>query len=801
MNFLATSKPRFPMRIAFCVFLIASATLLVELLVTRLSSVLFFYHFSFFSISLVMSGLVYGGIIAARWNAGADSEMVFRGRISVCASVFAVGIAVPLFIVVTWMPLGVKPPSVASVTIYSLLFLPGLTAAGTFLALVFSQKRRWINLLYAWDLAGASLACLGTIWALRTLQGPPSFLVPAFMAAASAVILASGPRSRTLGSAVVVGVIALGVLNLASAGKLLRLRQGDNPQTRPIFERWNEHSRVVAFDLNDVMRYFVIDRTAGTLMFRIPPRADGGPIPIDPGWDRGSQYAAYHLGRTVHKSAIIGVGGGSDLLPALRSGAKRVDGYELNRIFVDLLERDFKQFNAITSRPEVHLLHTEARVGIARSGRHYDVIQASMIDTWAATASGGFVLSENGLYTREAWRTFLSHLSGQGVLTLTRWHIPEAPAETLRLVSLAATALEDAGIANGEKHVILVRSNRNDAPVLGANELRSTATILVSKAPFTVEEITRLRAFCDREDSEFLFAPGFAGSNPLFRALLSPATRSKAVRANRFDISAPTDEKPFFFLQIRPSDLITLFRSDFGPVTEITFNGVRILLILCLSALFFVLIITGLVIRMSPGVDLSPEKLRYYRWMIVYFLGIGSGYMLIQLGLHQRLIIIVGHPTLALSIVLFSMLLGTSLGAALSFRLIPSERSSRAGAVILIMLAFLIPLQKFAAYLEGIESDVVRFGLIGLCVASVGCALGLAFPLGVRNIAVAGDRAVQPAWAINGAASIGASALSALLGVSFGTTGVLVAGALAYAVATIAAGFAERSIGRYQGPA
>src|SRR5262249_29988416 len=161
------------------------------------------------------------------------------------------------------------------------------------------------------------------------------------------------------------------------------------------------------------------------------------------------------------------------------------------------------------------LIHDEARVGIAHSGQRYDVIQASLIDTWAATASGGFVLSENAIYTREGWRVFLEHLSDTGIVTMTRWYIADAPAETHRLVALAAASLEDIGLRDASSHIVLLRSDRNDEPMaFGRRKIRSICTILVSKAPFSAEEVQRLRDYADQTGGEVMVAPDVQPTNP-----------------------------------------------------------------------------------------------------------------------------------------------------------------------------------------------------------------------------------------------------------------------------------------------
>src|SRR4029077_17820569 len=153
-----------------------------------------------------------------------------------------------------------------------------------------------------------------------------------------------------------------------------------------------------------------------------------------------------------------------DLLAPLALGAQRVVGFELNRIFVDLLSRQSVDFNALARRPEVTLVNAEARSALRHDSRSFDVVQASLIDTWAATAGGGFVLSENGLYTLDGWRVLLARLTPSGILTMTRWYLPHAPAETYRLVALAATALADMGIPEARSHIFLGAASPPDAP-------------------------------------------------------------------------------------------------------------------------------------------------------------------------------------------------------------------------------------------------------------------------------------------------------------------------------------------------
>lgn len=753
--------------------------LLFEIAITRLFSILFYHHFSFFAISLVMSGLVIGGLVAARWDAAGLPDATFATRLGVLSGLYSVLTIVAVLVLVGTVDLDVRSElSLGRVTAYAMLFLPGLIAAGAFLALAFARNQHWIGSLYAADLVAAALACLAAVFVLRVMAGPAVMLVVAGLAAVAMVSTAPTVRVRWVGLGLLMMCGVWVTATAGTGGALLRLRTKD---ATPFLERWNEHSYVRVF-AEPERHNIVIDRGAATGLRHLP-----APPVVDASWKGDPQHAVYRLGRTFERVAIIGVGGGRDLFPPLHHGAKHVDGYDVNRTMIDFLERDFRDYNSVAARPEVRLVHDEARHGIAHSGHRYDVIQASLIDTWAATASGGFVLSENSLYTREGWRIFLDHLTPTGVLTMTRWHLPNAPAETDRLVALAATALEDAGIRDVAAHVVLLQAYKSDGELFGWSEFGALGTILVSKSPFTAEEVQRIAADAATSGGGVIVAPGHPAARPLLQKLLVPATRAAAIAESPFNIAPPTDVQPYFFLQVRPADLVNLRRQRFGGVTEITFNGVRVLMVLGATSLALVTLVIVLTMTTLPGAVASAAARRTYRWMTLYFLGIGLGYILVQLSLLQRLMIVLGRPTLALSVVLCSMLLGTGCGAALAARLFPGGDARRALASVVIGLVVLRLGFSAVPALSQLPSIAGQLMVVAAILFTTGFLLGSAFPLGVGVVAPTGEWAVQKMWAINGAASIAASVLAAVIGLVWGSGAVLTAGIVAYVLALVAA--------------
>jgi hypothetical protein len=763
---------------------VAASTLLLEITLTRLFSVLLLNHFSFFAVGLAMSGLAFGGLWMSRWRIDLATDRAYAARLAalalLCSVASLAGLAVLLIPLEGASPLFHLPAM--------MVFIIAFTAAGAFLAAAFARCPLSISALYACDLLAAAAACIGSIVLLRRVEGPAVLIVPALLFGIASVVMDPTRIGKAAG---VLLVIVLGGFVCVASWRnepLLRFRGATRPGAI-VFERWNEYSRVQGLMTATAPQsvWFVIDRTAATQMYRIKPTNSDSASHSEPWWDRTFQALAYHTGRPLNRVAVIGVGGGIDLLPPLKAEVPEIFGFELNQIFIDLLRRDFSGFNSVARRPEVTLVHSEARTALEHERRRFDLIQASLTDTWAATAAGGFVLAENGLYTLEGWRLLLDRLTPGGILTMTRWYIPSAPAEMQRLVALASAAVEATGVPDPGRHIVLAvtASEADHDPALGPIHL---ATILVSKAPFTSAELERLRAAPVAGPVRFLIDPTRTPDDTVLSALLAPDGRAKAIAASPFDITPPTDLRPYFFLQVRPSSLPLLLSQRYrGPGTEVTFNGVRVLLVMVAWTSLLALGMLWAGIRTTSGSAASGATAG-----TGYFLGIGLGYMLVQLGLHQRLTLLLGQPTYALSIVLFSLLLGTGVGAAIATRLAPAGYEARAWCLLLATVAAAALFLPGVEHINALEASGARHLVLVALLMLLGATLGTAFPIGVRMVAPHGPDVVQRMWAVNGAASIAGSALAALIGLAAGSQAVIFAGLVCYGLA-VACGWLGRS--------
>jgi hypothetical protein len=762
----------------------AAAVLLTEIALTRLFSVLLYYHYSFLAVAIALFGLAAGGLSVSRESAaGLRVAVTAQLRLQLRRAAVAL-VGVTLF-------LRLAAPASEAITLalgLAVLSAVPLFLLGKTLALSMALGRNQIHRLYAVDLVASATAALIAIPLLAMVQGPLVLAVPALLALALDVIIAP-PGHRIVPGTLTILLAAVLAFAASQPGPLLTLSDpwpGDY-----VLERWNAHSRVRVSDWNPSQRMLVIDKAAASLIPRVDVSSDHIPqtsmslVYRDP---------SYVLGRSSRRVAIIGVGGGPDLVPALNGGATTIDGFELNGRIIELLTGEFRNYNAAAQRPEVHLIHDEARHALEHSRSQYDVIRANLIDTWAATAAGGFVLAENGIYTVEAWRLFLRRLTPSGVLVITRWYLPAAPAEAQRLTALGAEALEAEGIRPAAQHLVALTAPTNLQDPLAGGGVQ-TITTIVSHQPFSDAEIASLEQFARRGRGNLLLAPGRTaeGLAASWQPLLSAETRDGFIKNSSWDIEPPTDQRPFFFLQIRPADVFRFWEAKFGDISTITVNGVRVLLAAAALAIVAALLLTILTNR-----GLKPDSIRLPvggRW---YFALLGLAYLTVQLALLQRLSLIIGHPTTTLALVIATMLMGTGVGSALAGHPRLRWMSSFVLSIPVILLIALIIAFPHVGALSQLPSLTVSAVGAGSITGLTGIALGVAFPTGIRIFARS-DTAVAEAWALNGAFSVVGSVLAAIVGLMFGSRYLLGLAVPLYALAWLLVTLESKAIGSAAG--
>jgi len=778
---------------------VSAALLMTELALTRIFSVTMYYHFAFLAISIALFGLSASGVAVylvrarlARMDAGV---LLSRAALThALATLIALACLVRIRVGLNYSPenLGLM------LAIYALAALPFFTG-GSVMSIAFARMTDRINVLYAADLIGAASGCLVLIPLLNWLGAPGVVMTAAGLSTAAAVAFAPAlrrPRFATL--ALVLIAVAVSA-QLAGAAPFDVLDTKGHVGDRVLFSKWNSFSRVAVYDrphgdwsLSPTFTgprapslFMDIDSAASTPILKGSGRVE------DAAYLRYELTAfAYHLVERAHGSPdeapgaksgftalVIGPGGGRDLLSALVFGAARVDGVEINPIIArDVMLDRFREYSGgVYANPRVSIYVDDGRNFVRRSSSRYDVIQASLVDTWAATAAGAYTLTENSLYTREAFGEYIDHLSDGGLLTITRWVF-----DGLRLVSLAQDACAERGL-DASTRLAIVRYDR-------------VATFLLKKQPFTTAEVEKLRDISAQLGFEVLYAPGLppvhAADDPVemqrtgtsaadYRRLILASDRQQFLASYPLDESSTTDDRPFFFHTTRLRDQMQV---AFGR-SMLFGNGLSALMtLMAISALLVILFVIG------PLVIGGERPGAGWGGWLAYFGALGAGFMLLEVALLQRFVLLLGHPVYSLTVTLFSLLLGTGFGSLLSRRIAPArvrDVTVRALAgIALVALAAALGLARLVDI--GIPWPLpMRVAFAVTLIAPVGILLGMPLPGGMRLLAANRADIIPWGWGINGAFSVVGATLAVFIAMNWGFSVTLLSAAAVYTLAAM----------------
>ena len=793
------SKPVLTHASTYCgLFLLALATLLLEILITRMTSVIAWYHLAFFVISLAMLGLTAGALVVflrPGWftpgsvtTRMAQASLGFALATPLCT---AVALALPLTPVVDFMG------SVALFASGTVLALP-FAFAGIALTIALTCAGLPPGKAYGVDLLGAATGCALVIPALALLDAPSAALIAAAVGA-----LAAGCFARAAGGKVRTPLlVALGCIGIAltnASARVPPLRpawvKGEREQPNNFLSiHWNSHSRVTVEPLEGApvlwgvgentplevlapieQRTIEIDGAAGTVM------ACMGAGPEAHGYLAWDLTALVHALRPRGRTAVIGVGGGHDVLAAARRGPEPIVGIELNGAIVDLHRSEMADFSGLAALPYVELVHDEARSYLARDRRRYGAIVMSLIDTWASTGTGAYNLSENGLYTMEAWRTFLGRLTPDGILAVSRWYYESNPGETARMLALSLATLWWSGIEAPQRHVVVLQN-------------RLVATLLLSRRPFPEEELRAIRDQASERGFHVRVAPGEVPSEPLLAAIVAQPSREALgawADSQRLDLSPPTDARPFFFNMLRPRDWLTdaeeidhLDLPFLGNLQATASLGYAICVALLLALLTLV---APLLARVA---DLRSYPRRDVAAALAYFALIGVGFMFVEIGLLSRLNVFLGHPTLALAVLLAGLIVFAGCGSLLSSRVPIDRRAVRFFPLVPALFVLLAngasgPVMHAFAAASTPMRVIVSVGVIAFPALS----MGVCFPLGLRLVErlaeARGEGTVGLGlgpwlWATNGAFGVVASGLALASSMAWGVPTTLALGGACY---------------------
>jgi hypothetical protein len=728
---------------------------MLEVILTRIFSVKLYYHYAFMVISLALLGSgasgVYVYLFPKFFTRDSLKQQLFWG-----SWLFAVSIPLVLLLILQLdfqLHFTLKQLS-RILLLYAVPAIP-FFLAGMCISLAMTHLAQDVSRLYCFDLAGAACGCLLVIPLLSQLGGPQAMLSISVLASLACWLFPVKNQRNWSWFPLFVLIPVLITLIGFSNHSLLSIKyvKGRN-EGEPLFSKWNSFSRitVVQVSRDPENTWIIIDGDAGTLL----PHFDGSLLRWSFLKTKVSSLA-YQL-KSSAQILIIGPGGGIDVLTALVFGNRDITGVEINPITVnDVMRGHFRHFTGhLYLRPEVRIHVEEGRSFIRNTEAQYDIIQATLVDTWAATAAGAFTLTENNLYTVEAFKDYFAKLKPDGILTFTRWNT-EPPEQDLRLVSLTLAAMRELGISHPERAMMVIREGRQGEAV--------ESTFLFKKSGFTDEEIQKVETVSHANSFYLLYTPLTRPDNP-FTQLITAVDPQRFYEQYRYDVSPSRDNSPFFFHTVRFRQLWeSLFFSWESKKTNV---GILVLFLVFLAAAALVLFLILVPLYwFKRGVLKRGQDLR----SLSYFVCIGLGFILVEMTLVQKFILFLGQPVYALSIVLFSILLFGGMGSLFSARL-ASNSLSKSMRKVCLLVAFFV-----AAYLFALPYFLYRF--VGLSIVAkavlvfaflmpLSFIMGVPLPLGIKRLSQSSVRLIPWAWAMNGSASVLGSILTILVAVNLG---------------------------------
>ena len=771
-------------RIFLGIFVLCMSLLLFELSLIRIYSAILFYHFAFMAISVAMLGLAAAGLTVHLYPHRFTVENIPKWGFC-WGAVYAVAIYAALWIVFR-IPVNAysSPDQIAGklIIVYLLSAVP-FYFAGLVISGLFSSLPQRAGGLYAWDLVGAGLGALAIIPLMNLIGGESA----AFFIAALGFVAAALFAGRTWKVAAMLSALALilGLTNPIGGWLEIKYSKGQPIQNLDArYNRWNSFSRIMVIP-------FKIGTDAAPQTWGPSPKYtyllpkmrhmsimidDGAATPVVPfdGVDLEKiNYLKYDLTSLGHRlrgdgtTLVIGSGGGRDVLTGLMCGAKHIDAVDINPLIFEAMNKPLAEFSGnLFKHPKVNAVVAEGRSYARNHPNSYDLVQVAMIDTWAATTAGAYSLSENNLYTVEAFQDYIHALKPGGIISFTRFFF-RPPRQALRLVSLFLEAAEREGIISPDKCILV-----------GMHE--SLATLLFKTTPFTQSEIARFNADLDDMGFNLVYAPDNR-PDPYFRQLVTMPDRRVFYEKYEYDVSPPTDDKPFFFNMLKMKNFLRVFEDQEGQLWNYyaTYTLV-ILLIISIAATIIVLILPtsfkNAVIDRFPGRFL----------LLAYFIGIGLSYIMIEVTLLQRFVLLLEHPAYAASGVVAGMLISSGLGSMVWGRTNPDQRRRLfllSFIVIVIGLLFHVLLGNMVIHKTIHLPIVVKVLVAVVLIAPLGWAMGIPLPAGITTAGTRSAGTVAWCWALNGAASVVASAMAVAIAMTDGFSTVLSVSLICYVMA------------------
>jgi len=788
-------KPR--MEIFLGIFLICFSTLFLELTLSRIFSVTMWYHFAFMAISLALFGMSCSGIVVYIFKDHLLNKKVER-LLATSSLLFPVILLIS-FIIYINIPFTFEEFTEKSflmlLLIYLLISIP-FFISGLIVSLTFAVHFKHISKLYFSDLLGASFGCILLIPILSYISAPNAIIFAAFLGSIASMFFCFVAANRRL-FFLSIGLTAFSLCFLLYgifANPLKIKYTKAYKEYGYIYEKWNPLARITIYpsypteeESNKPFGWGLSRKFNGFKpkeMWIEQDASAGTPIIEFDGDLEKVNFLSYDVTSLAYylkkdsKVLIIGPGGGRDVLTALLFGSKKIKGIEINPDIIDVVKNRYADFTGhLYSRKEVEIINEEGRSYISRSKDNFDIIQLSLVDSWTATTAGAFILTENNLYTKEAFASYYNHLAEDGILTMSRWFFSGLPGETLRLVSLGLKTLKDAGIKDPSKHIIVAKKSQWMNFTRGPDGI---ATFIMKKTEFSIGEVKLIEDVCNKLGFEIVYTP-LSCNDESFKNLIHAENLNNFFKLFPIDISPPTDDNPFFFHMLKIKNFYKLNLSQ--GIMSVHLRAVTVIgsLLIVVTILSIIFIFGPLMVYQIKGLKNIKGKISF----LFYFAFLGLGFMMVEISLIQRFILFLGHPLYSFSVFLFSLLLFSSLGSFSTEYInkvaLKNKLQLILGCIVVILLFYIFLLPKIMDYFLGIEV-FYKIVITVILLAPLGFFMGMPFPLGIKLLGNNSQEIIPWVWGINGATSVLATVLSTAVAISVGFTFALALGGISYAI-------------------
>jgi hypothetical protein len=748
------------------IFLIALSGLVLEVSITRIFSAAIWYHFAFVAVSVALVGLGASGLVVQH------RVKKLKGKWAEDLTIFSAW-GITIFIPITLFVMHALASQVLYLPLFMILFSVPFFLVGIIISAAFNAFASVAGRLYAADLIGASAGALLVVLFLVLTGGEGATLIVGLIAAIGASIFSRIAKNikKTIVSLMFVA-FALSLIFLNHATQIFAIPTDPTAQKDlPIYLREHPGSKIVKTEWNSFSRIDVVEGGTGGEGLVAKVFIDGGAGTNIISWDGNTesrqelstwmQYLPFKMMQDP-KVLVIGSGGGRDVVASLVSGSKDVTSVEINPIIYETVKSYGDRAGNVYSHEYVRSYVDEGRSFITRSSENYDIIYVPFVDTWASVSSGGLSVSENFLYTLEGFQQYYDHLTDRGKIVTVRWLI-DAP----RFISTYAKLLEQNGIPQDQlhRHLIMVTSD-------SYTQDPSVTMVIFSKSPFTDEEIRFLSQSFSQYDYKPILIPGQIMREPYSALLTGQINLDQFYNMFETKVYPVTDDNPYFLSFEKPLP-----------------SAVEILLYASIGIVAIFLLVPFAWIRRRGGGGEKEGSIRKgelkIATVIPYFAALGMGFILIELALLQKLILLMGNPTMTFALLLFTLLISSGLGSLISSRIAKNNMKNLVfviggiAALGILYVLFLPPI----IYSTIAESMEVKAAVSIAILAPIGFLMGMPLPTGMRLLKVHRPDYIPWMWAINGAFSVLGAVLAIALGIMYGSSLAMILGILIYLIA------------------